>query len=572
MNIKHTIEQTLEKALPAVALAKAGGIGNIELFESKNPAFGDYFTNIGFKSENTDQITESIINPAHKFMCWDKMIDRVEVKAKGFINFFLKEDFLKDFINIILDERETFGSSDVGKGKKILLEFVSANPTGPLNVANGRAAALGDSLTRILNFAGFKAVPEYYIDDSGTQIDTLEKSISLMIKKLKDKGSLRAEGEAISFPENYYKGDYIQNIAQEIIDKNIKDIRTYSLKKIIKDQKSTLDRFGTKFDKWVYESNIRESGKPDEVIKTIKSRNLAYEKDGALWLKTSQFGDEKDRVLVKSNGEYTYLVPDIAYHLNKFDRGYQTLINLWGPDHHGYIPRIKAGISASNYPAENLKIIIVQWVTLLKKNRKLGMSKRQGKFVNLDELISEIGKDVCRYFFLTRKQESHLDFDLDLAKQTSPQNPVYYIQYAYARISSIFKFAVEQGFSLANNTNLKLSCGRHLPMWEASPDADISISRSGDLSHLRTKEEMLLIRKLIHFPEIIETCVLHLEPHHIPFYLQSLAALFHNFYEKQRVVTDDIDLTKARLKLVEAVKIVLSNGLTLLGIEAPEKM
>jgi len=390
---------------------------------------------------------------------------------------------------------------------------------------------------RILNFTGYKADAEFWVDDSGTQIDRLEKSIKARYDEL--------EGKNIQFPEDSYKGNYVIDIARELKDAGRKDFREYGVQKIIDMQKFALKNFGVEFKKWMHESSVRESNKPEEIIKILKNKKLAYEEDGALWIKTTAFEDEKDRVLVKSSGEYTYLLPDIGYHLDKFDRGYDWLINLWGPDHHGYIPRIKAGISACGYPGEKLTILIVQWVTLLRGDEKIGMSKRKGEFVTLEELISDVGKDVARFFFLTRKAEAHLDFDIDLAKRESAENPVYYIQYAHARISSILRYAKEQ---------------------------NIPIDEKADVSLLGEPEELSLIRKLVHFPEVVETAASHLEPHRIPFYLLELATLFHNFYEKHKVVTDSIPLSMARLNLVLALRQTLRNGLSLIGIAAPERM
>ena len=549
MNIKAKIKQMIEESL---------NIRDVEVNETPSESFGDYSTNLAFgykKGKSPTEVAKEIIQ---SLRVDTSMIEKVEAAGPGFINFWLKEDYLKNCVTKILDEGSLYGASNLGNGKRVLVEFVSANPTGPLNVANGRAAAIGDSLVRILNFTGYKADAEYYVDDSGTQIERLEKSIKARYDEL--------DGKKVQFPEDGYRGDYIIDIARELkatkgelkvtkgelkVTKGelkatgSKDFREYGIQKIIAMQKAALKNFGVEFKKWVYESSIRKSGKPEEIIKILKAKGLAYEQDGALWIKTTAFGDEKDRVLVKSNGEYTYLLPDIGYHLDKFERGYDWLINLWGPDHHGYIPRIKAGISACGYPGDKLTVLIVQWVTLVRGDEKVGMSKRKGEFVTLEDLICEVGKDVARFFFLTRKAEAHLDFDIELAKRESAENPVYYVQYAHARISSILRYAKEQ---------------------------NINIEENADVSLLGEPEELSLIRKLVHFPEIVETAARHLEPHRIPFYLLELATLFHNFYEKHRVVTDNIPLSMARLNLVLAVRQTLKNGLSLIGIAAPERM
>ena len=513
------------------------GRSDIEVNETPSESFGDYSTNLAFNYKKGKSPIEAAKEIIQSLRVNKNMIEKVEAAGPGFINFHLKEDYLKNCVTKILDEGILYGASNFGNGKRVLVEFVSANPTGPSNVANGRAAAIGDSLVRILNFTGYKADAEYYVDDSGTQIARLEKSIKARYDEL--------EGKEVKFPEDGYRGDYIIDIARELKDAGRKDFREYGVQKIIDMQKSALKNFGVEFKKWVHESNIRKSDKPKEIIKVLKAKGLAYEEDGALWIKTTAFGDEKDRVLVKSNGEYTYLLPDIGYHLDKFDRGYDWLINLWGPDHHGHIPKIKAGISACGYPVEKLTILTVQWVTLVRGDEKIGMSKRKGEFVTLEDLISEVGKDVARFFFLTRKAEAHLDFDIDLAKRESAENPVYYVQYAHARISSILRYAKEQ---------------------------NIPIGEKADVSLLGEPAELSLIRKLVHFPEIVETAASHLEPHRIPFYLLELATLFHNFYEKHRVVTDNIPLSIARLNLVLAVRQTLKNGLLLIGIAAPERM
>jgi len=535
MNIKAEIKKMIEESL---------GITDVEVNETPSESFGDYSTNLAFnykKGKPPIEVAKEIIQ---SLRVDTSMIKKVGAAGPGFINFWLKEDYLKNCVLKIMDEGSQYGASNLGNGKQVLVEFVSANPTGPLNVANGRAAAIGDSLVRILNFTGYKADAEYYVDDSGTQIERLEKSIKARYDEL--------DGKKVQFPEDGYRGDYIIDIARElkVTEGELKvtgskDFREFGVQKIIDMQKAALKNFGVEFKKWIYESSIRKSGKPEEIIKILKAKGLAYEQAGALWIKTTAFGDEKDRVLVKSNGEYTYLLPDIGYHLDKFERGYDWLINLWGPDHHGYIPRIKAGISACGYPGDKLTVIIVQWVTLVRGAEKVGMSKRKGEFVTLEDLISEVGKDVARFFFLTRKAEAHLDFDIELAKRESAENPVYYVQYAHARISSILRYAREQ---------------------------NISMEERADVSLLGEPEELSLIRKLVRFPEIVETAARHLEPHRIPFYLLELATLFHNFYEKHRVVTDNIPLTMARLNLVLAVRQTLKNGLSLIGITAPERM
>ena len=546
MNIKHKLEQEI-----ASQMIKDSSHIEVKLSEPKDPKLGDYSTSIAFtlakrcdlKSRPPREVASELVS---KLKFDPGLVDHIEVGGDGFINLWLSRDFIHSFLIEILRKGNQFGSSNIGDGKRVLVEFVSANPTGPLNVANGRAAAVGDSIVRILNFTGYNTDSEYYVDDCGRQIDLLEESIKARYEEEVRPQEVRPQlnVKVVELPENGYKGEYIKDIAMELRDSGRKDFREYGVKRIIESQRSTLENFGVKFDGWVYESDIRKSGRPDEVIEIIKEKKLAYKKDGALWLKMNEFGDDKDKVLVKKNGEFTYLVPDIAYHLNKFDRGYALLINLFGPDHLAHIPELKAGISICGYPREALRVIVVQWVTIVRKGEKIGMSKRKGEFISLKSLINEVGKDAARFFFLTRKCDSHLDFNIELAKQESQENPVYYIQYACARIASILRFAEEKGIK----------------------------SASPNLSCLSTPEELLLTRKLIHFPEIVELASLELAPHYIPFYLIELATIFHNFYEKYKVVSDDIPLTYARLTLVSAVRQVISNALSLIGIKAPERM
>lgn len=524
MNVKRELKDTIRRST---------GI-EIELVEPKEPSFGDYSTSIAFglaKQRNSSPIDEA--NRLVKQITLKgikNMIEKIEVKG-GYINFWLNQNFIQQFINKILEQGNKFGSSNLGNNKRVLVEFVSANPTGPLVIVSGRAAAVGDSLVRILNFTGYRADSEYYVNDCGRQVDLLGESIKARYDEL--------HGKETKIPEGGYRGEYITEIAKQLIVSGQTNFRDFGVSSIVKLHENTLERFGVKFYNWVFESDIRASGEIQKVIDCIKSKGLTYEKDGAIWLKT----ENKDKVLVKSCGEFSYRLPDIAYHLNKFNRGYEILIDLFGPDQ-SHIPELKTGLAICGIPEDILKIITIQWVTFKREDKKIGMSKRSGEFVTLDELLDEVGKDAARFFFLTRKCESHLDFDIELAKSESRDNPVYYIQYAGARISSILRFASGQ---------------------KNEPD-------SADLSLLKETEEVLIMRKLIHFTEIVEQASKEMSPHYIPFYLMELATLLHDFYEKHRVVSDNVELTKARLTLVKAVKQVISNGLLLIGIETPERM
>ncbi len=535
MNIKQKLREIIKNSL---------GI-EVELTETKDPKLGDYSTNVAFtsqiksvcgiKNNSPIKVAEDVVS---RLKLPSEFIDCIEVGGAGFINFWLNKKFLYEAFTNILEEGEKFGSSNIGNNKRVLVEFVSTNPTGPLVVVNGRAAAIGDSLVRILKFTGYQAESEYYVDNCGKQVKLLEESIRARYREL--------EGEKAEIPEGGYPGEYLKEIAKEIKKSNLQNFREYGLNSIIQSQKDTLEKFGVSFDNWFYESDIRKSGGPEKVIDSIKKKELAYKKDGALWLKMP--GD-KDKVLIKSDGEFAYLVPDIAYHLNKFSRNYDLLIDLFGPDHISHIDELKTGLSACGSQVDKLKVIIVQWVTLVREGKKIGMSKRKGEFVTLDEVINDVGKDVTRFFFLMRKCESHLDFNIELAKRESKENPVFYIQYAGARIASILKRAS----SLDGINTIQISVQ--------------------DLSLLKTPEELLLIRKILHFPEIIEHASLEFSPHYIPFYLLSLANFFHNFYEKHRVILDDdIPLTRARIELIKAVRQVIKIALSLMGISAPEKM
>ncbi|NOX97524.1 MAG: arginine--tRNA ligase [Nitrospirae bacterium] len=481
---------------------------------------------------------ESLISPA-------SILSRVEVAGPGFLNFFLKPEAFYPVLDRLEKEGTDYGKSNLGQGKKILVEFVSANPTGPLTVAHGRHAAVGDVLANILDMVGYKVQREYYYNDAGKQMEILGKSVEARYRRIL--------GEETVFPEDGYKGKYIADIAREILNehgRNVKGTATFrrlSEEKIFEGIKKDLADFGVKFDNRVKEGSLYENGEVEEVIKELERKSVLYEKEGALWFRSSSFGDEKDRVIKKSSGQFTYLAPDIAYHRNKYKRGFHQLINILGPDHHGYIGRLQAAVEALGYDKESLKIIILQLVSLYRGKEKLRMSTRSGDFVTLRQIIDEVGKDAARFFFLMRGTNSHLNFDLKLAREESPENPVYYVQYAHARICSILNFAAEGGIKFGGVGET-------------------------DLSLLKEEEELRIIKKLLQFPEVVETCARTLEPQGLTAYLRDLAGCFHNFYNKCRVISEDCNLNSARLILVKGVKTTLQNGLHLLGISAPEKM
>jgi len=476
-------------------------------------------------------------------------IDKIEPKG-GFINLWFSPRYYDELLKEIKIQRANFGSSGHGENKRVNLEFVSANPTGPLTIAHGRQAAIGDALSRILKFSGYRVTSEYYLNDFGRQIDLLGRSVEIRYRNL--------FGEDTPMPEDGYIGEYIIDIAKEIKAKKggrllkkksaatKKFFREYAIRYMMKLIEKDLDDFRVKFDTWTSQAKIEGRNSVNEILEKLKERGYIYEQDGARWFASTRFKDDKDRVVVKSDGSYTYLAPDIAYHNDKYRRGYDRLIDLLGPDHHGYIKRMKAAVQALGHKEDSLDILIVQLVTLMRDGVTVSMSTRRGEFISLREVIDEIGSDVTRFFFLTRKLDSHLDFDIELAKKESADNPVYYIQYAHARICSIFKHNLKKGEKVS--------------------------SRNADLTLLTEKYERDLIKELSEFPLVVRASADTLEPSKLIAYLSELARSFHAFYSECRVISEDRDLTRSRLFLVECVKIVLANGLGLLNITLPEKM
>ena len=479
-----------------------------------------------------------------------ELIEKVEVAGPGFINLFIKPVRWAGLLQEITTLRQDYGKSSYGAKKKVQVEFVSANPTGPLHIGHGRGAAVGDTLVRILDAAGFDVAAEYYINDIGNQMNNLGLSVLARYKEIHGKDSL--------FPESGYKGDYIKDIAQEMIkihgdalldkdhDEAVKVCREYAAQVILEGIKEDLGLFNVHFHKWFSESSLYHDHKVEDALEYLKEKDLSYEADGALWFKTSHFGDEKDRVLKKQDGSLTYFAPDIAYHKDKLDRGFAQVIDIWGADHHGYVPRMKAAITALGATEDCFHALLIQLVSLVRDHKPVSMSTRSGEFVTLREIINEVGKDVARYFFMMRKCDAQLVFDLDLAKKKSDENPVYYIQYAHARICSIIRNAAEQGFApTLEGANLELLVG-------------------GD--------DLDLIKVLAGYPDIVVSAASDLEPHRIAFYLLDLATAFHRFYNRNRVITEDVPLTSARLVLIDAVRQVIANALALMGIDAPESM
>jgi arginyl-tRNA synthetase len=481
------------------------------------------------------------------------VLEKIEVAGPGFINFFLTPGAWHPVVDQVLSQDAVYGASDIGQGKRVQVEFVSANPTGPLHVGHGRGAAVGDAMGNILSFAGFNVQKEYYINDSGRQIRTLGTSVWLRLQQM--------QGKTVDFPEDCYQGDYIKDLAQEVLDARGKELADadekqgieicarFAAGKILAGIRSDLDDFGVRFDNWFSEQSLYDSGRVQTAIESFKEKDLIYEKDEALWFRTEKFGDEKDRVVVRNNGLTTYFASDIAYHDEKYERGFDRVIDVWGADHHGYIKRIDAAVVATGRKSEQFDVILVQLVNLLRDGTPVQMSTRAGEFVTLKDIVDEVGKDAARFMFLSRSYESGLEFDLELAKKKSSDNPVYYVQYVHARITGILNKAKDEG--LIDRTEF---------------DAGVNLEK------LVTEEELKLIKQVAGFQEQVEKSAANLHPHVIFTYLMTLASAFHAYYNHHKVIMDDKPLSLARLSLVLAVKKVIRNGLTLLGVSAPERM
>lgn len=552
-NISETIAGLIKEGLNMAGEKremKLGPLPSIHLEVPFREGQGDLATNIALQLAGQvklppRKVAECIAIHIEALGSPASLLSRVEVAGPGFLNFFLKPQAFYPVLNEIEEKGTAYGGTNLGAGKRVLIEFVSANPTGPLTVAHGRHAAVGDVLANILSLVGYEVSREYYYNDGGRQMDILGKSVEARYRQLL--------GEQSELPPEGYQGSYLIDVAREILSKCGRQIRgseffcRFSEERIFEGIKKDLKDFGVKFDSWAREKSFYEKGKVQETIAALQEKDCLYEKEGALWFRSSSFGDEKDWVIKKSDGQLTYLAPDIAYHQHKYERGFQQLINILGPDHHGYIGRLQAAVEVLGHERESLKIIILQLVSLYRGKEKLRMSTRAGDFVTLRQVMDEVGKDATRFFFLMRGTNSHLNFDLELAKKESPENPVYYVQYAYARISSILKFALEKGAKL--------------------PQA-----REVDLSLLQEEEELRIIKKLAQFPQVVESCACSLEPQGLTIYLRDLAGSFHNFYHRFRVVEEEKNLSFARLVLIKGVKITLENGLRLLEISAPEKM
>lgn len=549
--VQQSIKDALQQAIMKAELVTEEQIPAIQLEAPRDKANGDYATNIAMQltklaKKNPRQVAEAIVE---KLDMSRTMMEKIDIAGPGFMNITIRKDYLQDVVKAALTEKENYGRSTSGAGEKIQVEFVSANPTGDLHLGHARGASVGDSLSNVLDFAGYDVAREYYINDAGNQIHNLAISIEARY--------FQALGLDKEMPEGGYHGQDIIDIAAALVAENgdkfvamsdeerYKAFRAHGLKvELAKLQKDLAD-FRVGFDNWFSETSLYENGKIEVALDKLRANGHIFEEEGATWFRSTTFGDDKDRVLIKSDGSFTYLLPDIAYHEDKLVRGFDQLINIWGADHHGYIPRMKAAIEALGYEREKLEVSVIQMVQLYKDGEKMKMSKRTGKAVTMRELVEEVGLDAVRYFFGMRSGDSHMDFDLDLAVSQSNENPVFYAQYAHARICSILRSADEQGMKVSTDS----------------------------LELLQSEKEIDLLKKIGDFPQIVADAAKLRAPHRIAIYIQELATTFHSFYNADKVLNaDNLPQTEARLALVTAARQTIANSLRLLGVSAPEQM
>ncbi len=576
-NFKSHLSEILQHALRAIAPAEQDV--SIEFARPKQASHGDYSCNLAMQlAKPLHQSPRDVAALLIKAMPASPHLEKIEIAGAGFINLFLKTSAKQQFPRHALESGSKFGHGDSGAGKKIQVEFVSANPTGPLHVGHGRGAAFGASLANVLAAAGFTVEREYYINDAGRQMDILALSTWLRYLEL--------NGAVIAFPGNAYQGEYVRDMARlihkahgnrylhqpdllfadlppaeadgageaqldslianakKLLGQDYAYIHNFVLTEQLGDCRNDLMEFGVVFDTWFSEQSLFDGGRVAHVVQLLEQKNYLYQQDGAMWFRSSDFGDEKDRVVRRENGEFTYFASDIAYHLNKFERGFERVIDVWGADHHGYIPRVKGALQALALDPAKLEIALVQFAVLYRDGKKASMSTRSGAFVTLRELRQEVGNDAARFFYVLRKSDQHLDFDLDLAKSQSNENPVYYVQYAHARVCSV------------------------LEQWGEDPAPLTTV----DTSLLTSPAELALLQRLIDYPETLDAAAKELSPHLIAFYLRELAAEFHSYYNATRFLVPEVPLRLARLALIAAIRQVLVNGLTLLGVSAPDKM
>ena len=537
-----------------------------------NPEHGDYASNIALQlskrlRRNPRQIAEEIAKASAPALAATGLFEPLTVAGAGFLNIRVKPEAKLEVIRQVLEHGKDYGRVKTEKEESIQIEFVSANPTGPLHVGHGRGAAYGDSLAKLLEFAGARVTREFYVNDAGRQMDILALSVWLRYLQMRNMD--------VPFPEEGYRGDYVRDIAARLADENLagkadfsgvlpdadaeidrlidlakrtlgdgwKRVHRFALDAMLADQREDLAAFRVSFDHWSSEQALHDKGLIDKALRLLQARGHLFEQGGALWFRSSAFGDVKDRVVRRENGQYTYFASDIAYHLDKFERGFDRVIDVWGADHHGYVPRVKGALEAFGLDPGKLEIALVQFAVLYRNGEKVAMGKRSGEFVTLRELREEVGNDAARFFYVLRKSDQHLDFDLDLAKSESSDNPVYYVQYAHARVCSVFA---------------------QIERWD--------FPKNLSLEPLKSDRELLLAQRLAEFPELILTAARERSPHSLAFYLRELAAEFHSYYNDERILVDDETLRSARLALSAAVRQTLANGLSLLGVSAPEKM
>ena len=546
--LRHRLEALLTEACSRAqtqGLLPPMSLPEVIVEHPQHPEHGDYASSLPLKlvgAARTDPLNLArglvgLLGPLPE-------MDKIEVAPPGFINFTLSPSWLAGQVETIMAEGENYGNIDLGKGKRVQVEFVSANPTGPLHVGHGRGAVLGSTLARVLQAAGFRVEREFYVNDAGTQIEAFQRSLHARY--------LQALGQPAEMPAEGYMGQYVVDLAQDVAREFGRkfldlpgELGRLGTERMLKAIRADLDRLGAEFDVWFSEGRLFQDGQFDRAMAMLEKGGYVEEREGARWFTSTALGESKDNVLIRSSGAPTYFASDTAYHLNKFlERGFEQVINIWGADHQGHVSRMKAAVSALGVNPDRLRIIISQLVTLKRGGEVVRVSKRSGDIITLRELLDEVGADACRFVFLSRSADSQMDFDLELVKKESDENPVYYVQYAHARIASILRKARERG---------------HTP-------------EGGDVSLLKEEPEMALIRKMLLLPEMVETVALKLEPHHLPHYAQDLATTFHLFYKKCRVLSRDKALSSARLKLALAAKTVLARTLKLMGMTAPEEM
>ncbi|WP_338553989.1 arginine--tRNA ligase [Paenibacillus sp. KS-LC4] len=556
----NVLEQLYEQVKAAIAdAAVAGGLAAREelpafvLEVPKDKEHGDLATNAAMQltklaKKNPRMIAETIIANLDYVKA---SIQSAEIAGPGFINFRMDKSYLYDVVGEVVSGGDSYGRTHIGAGKRVEMEFVSANPTGSLHLGHARGAAVGDALCNVLEYAGYEVTREYYINDAGNQVNNLAKSIEARYQQ--------ALGKEAEMPEDGYHGADIVGFGKLLAEQEgdrllglsdeerLEFFRSFGLERELDKIKHDLNRFRVGFDIWYSETSLYKNGKVEQALEALKEKGHVYEEEGATWLDTMPFGDDKNRVLVKNDGSYTYLTPDIAYHMDKYSRGYDRMINIWGADHHGYIPRVKAAMEALGNDPSKLVVLIAQMVSLFQDGEKVKMSKRTGKAVTMQDLMDEVGVDAIRYFFTMRSMDSHLDFDMDLAISTSNENPVFYVQYAHARICSIFRQAQEQSLAL-------------LPLEQI------------DLSKLTSEAEYDLLRKLGELPQEVAEAAEQYAPHRIIRYVYELASQFHSYYRAERVITEDAAQTQARLALLGAIRTVIANALRLVGVSAPQQM